>query len=179
MLTATYTPDSASSSTCYSATGSNSVTVTTPVKTTPTVTAAAKTTPTFTVTAPSSSITTAQALMVTVAVSGNPIPTGSVTLTGGGYTPAATILSGGSAIISVPAGRLYCDRDGHFRHDHGNGHGQYHRAVEPARSTGLTPRPIRCRPCQTRQGLVNLGLRYDERCSLGFAAVKNARMLPG
>jgi len=112
MLTATYTPDSSSSSTCYSATGSNSVTVTTPVKTTPTVTAAAKTTPTFTVTAPSSSITTAQALMVTVAVSGTPIPTGSVTLTGGGYTPAATILSGGSAIISVPAGRLYCDRDG-------------------------------------------------------------------
>ena len=49
------------------------------------------------------------ALTVTVAVSGgnsNPTPTGSVALTGGGYTSAATTLSSGSATINVPANSL-------------------------------------------------------------------------
>jgi pimeloyl-ACP methyl ester carboxylesterase len=95
-LTVSYIPDSNSSSTYNSAAGSNSVTVTIPAKTTPTVT----------VTPSASSITTAQALTVTVTVSGTPVPTGSVTLTGGGYTSAATTLSGGSATIIVPAGSL-------------------------------------------------------------------------
>ncbi len=70
---------------------------------------APKITPTVTVTPASSSITTAQPLSVTVVVnggSGNPTPTGSVTLTGGGYTSAATALSGGSATINIPADSL-------------------------------------------------------------------------
>jgi subtilase family serine protease len=59
-------------------------------------------TPTVTVTPSSLSITTTQALSVTVVVSGgsgNPVPTGTVTLSGGGYSSAATTLSGGSASI--------------------------------------------------------------------------------
>ena len=55
------------------------------------------------------SVTTAQALTVTIAVSGgsaNPIPTGSVTLSTGSYTSTATILAGGSAAIVVPADTL-------------------------------------------------------------------------
>jgi TolB protein len=66
-------------------------------------------TPTVKVAPSSSSITTAQALTVSVVVhggSGTSTPTGSVVLSGGGYTSAATALSGGSATISVPAGKL-------------------------------------------------------------------------
>ena len=55
------------------------------------------------------SLTTVQALSVTIAVSGgssNAVPTGSVTLASGSYASSATILSGGSATISIPAGSL-------------------------------------------------------------------------
>ena len=103
-LTVTYTPDASSSSTYNSATGTGSVTVT----------AIAKTTPTVIVTPAASSITTAQPLSVTIAVnggSGNPIPTGSVSLTGGGYTSPATTLSGGDATINIPAGSLATGSD--------------------------------------------------------------------
>jgi hypothetical protein len=100
-LTATYTPDSNSSSTYGSAIGTNTVTVTSTGKTTPTVT----------VTPSSTSITTAQILTVTIGVSGNPTPTGSVTLTSGSYTSAATTLVSGSAMITVPAGSLTTSTD--------------------------------------------------------------------
>ena len=53
--------------------------------------------------------TTEEALTVTVVVdggSGNPTPTGSVTLTGGNYTSTATSLFGNFALITVPAGSL-------------------------------------------------------------------------
>jgi sugar lactone lactonase YvrE len=66
-------------------------------------------TPTVTVTPASPIITTAQALMVTVTVSGgsgNPTPTGYITLTSGTYTSSAATLSGGSATINIPAGSL-------------------------------------------------------------------------
>jgi len=46
---------------------------------------------------------------VTVAMSGgtgNPVPTGTVTLSGGSYTSAATALSAGSATINIPANTL-------------------------------------------------------------------------
>jgi hypothetical protein len=98
-LTATYTPDAASSSTYKSATGTGSVLVV----------SAGKATPTVVVTPPSYSITTMQSLSVTIAVSdevGNPVPTGSVTLSSGSYTSAATTLVSGSATINIPAGSL-------------------------------------------------------------------------
>jgi len=69
-----------------------------------------KTTPTVTVTPSTNSITTAQALTITVAVSGTPAPTGSVKLTGGGYTSTQT-LSGGSTQFSITAGTLSTGSD--------------------------------------------------------------------
>ncbi len=102
-LTATYTPDSSSSSVYDSSTGTYSVTVTTPAKTTPTVA----------VTPSASSITTAQALTVTVAVNGgtgNPTPTGSVTLASGSYS-AQQALATGSATFSLAAGALPAGSD--------------------------------------------------------------------
>jgi hypothetical protein len=53
-------------------------------------------------------------LGVTIAVSGgsgNPTPTGSVTLTSGSYASSATALSGGSAKINIPAGSLAAGSD--------------------------------------------------------------------
>ena len=73
------------------------------------LTGTGKATPIVTVTPSSSSVTTVQALSVTVNVSGgsgNPTPTGSVMLTSGGYTSAATPLTGGSASIVITAGSL-------------------------------------------------------------------------
>jgi hypothetical protein len=72
------------------------------------------TTPTVTVTPSPSSITTAQSTTVTVAVSGGSgaaTPTGSVTLSSGTYTSAATTLTSGSAVITVPAGSLAAGTD--------------------------------------------------------------------
>jgi len=71
-------------------------------------------TPTVKVTPSSASVTTAQQLTVTINVTsatGNPTPTGAVTLTGGGYTSAATALTGGTATINVPAGSLALGAD--------------------------------------------------------------------
>jgi uncharacterized repeat protein (TIGR01451 family) len=65
--------------------------------------------PTVVVTPLPSSIAAAQSLSVTVTVSGGtgyPIPTGSVTLSGGGYTSAATTLNAGSATMNISAGSL-------------------------------------------------------------------------
>ena len=67
-------------------------------------------TPAVTVAPSPSSITTTQALNVTVNVNGSttwlPTPTGSVTLSAGSYTSPATPLSSGSATITVPADTL-------------------------------------------------------------------------
>jgi hypothetical protein len=71
-------------------------------------------TPTVTVTPALSIVSTAQDLSVGITVAGgngNPTPTGSVTLTGGGYTAAATTLSGGIATIDIPAGSLATGSD--------------------------------------------------------------------
>ena len=65
--------------------------------------------PTVTVAPSATSIDTVQALTVTVALSGgtgNPVPTGAVTLASGSYTSGSTTLNGGSASILVPAGVL-------------------------------------------------------------------------
>jgi hypothetical protein len=73
-----------------------------------------KTTPTVTVTPAAPAITTAQSLSVSIAVgggSGKPTPTGSVVLSSGGYSSAATTLSAGTATINVPAGALAVGSD--------------------------------------------------------------------
>jgi hypothetical protein len=70
--------------------------------------------PTVTVTPSPSSILTTQALTVTVAVAGlagGATPTGTVTLTSGSYSSAATTLSGGSAQIDIPANTLSAGSD--------------------------------------------------------------------
>jgi RHS repeat-associated protein len=101
-LTASYTPDSGSSSVYNTASGTSAgVSV-------------AKTTPTVTVTPSSFSITSTQQLAVTVAVNGgtgNATPTGSVTLTSGIYTSAATTLASGSATINIAGGSLAAGGD--------------------------------------------------------------------
>jgi hypothetical protein len=97
-FTASYTPDSQSSTTYNSATGtSQQVTVT-------------LATPTVTVTPSSFSITPAQPLTVTVAVSGTPTPAGSISLTGGGYSSLQS-LSSGSTQFSITAGSLSIGSD--------------------------------------------------------------------
>jgi subtilase family serine protease len=67
-----------------------------------------KITPTVAVTPGTSPITVGQSLSVAVTVSstGNPTPTGSVTLTSGSYTSSAATLATGTASITVPAGSL-------------------------------------------------------------------------
>jgi len=72
------------------------------------------TTPTVTVTPSLTSITTIQGLTVTVAVgagSGSQTATGSVVLTGGGYTSPSTALSSGTANITIPTGSLAVGTD--------------------------------------------------------------------
>jgi hypothetical protein len=99
-LTATYSGDDDYGT----AAGVNSVTVT----------GVGLLTPTVSVMPVASSITTAESLNVTITVSGgsgNPTPTGKVTLTGGGYTSEGTMLSGGSATITIPAGSLAVGTD--------------------------------------------------------------------
>ena len=64
------------------------------------------------VTPAASSITTASSLSVTVAVTGSgATPTGTVTLSGGGYTSAAATLASGSATIVIPANSLSAGTD--------------------------------------------------------------------
>ena len=64
--------------------------------------------PTVTLSPASTSVTTAQSLQVTIAVSGTRgTPTGSVTVSSGSsYTSASATLSSGSANITIPAGSL-------------------------------------------------------------------------
>lgn len=92
-LKGSYTPDSASSSAYNSASGTAPVTV-------------SLATPSVSVTPASQSILAAQALQVTVNVSGGsgaPVATGSVVLSAGSYTSASALLTAGSASIAIPA----------------------------------------------------------------------------
>ena len=66
-------------------------------------------TPNVTMSLTPTSITSTQSLTVTVTLNGGagkPVPTGSVIVTSGGYTSAATVLNAGSATITVNAGVL-------------------------------------------------------------------------
>ena len=65
-----------------------------------------KATPAVTVSPSASSITTAQTLRVTIAVTGPSTPTGSVILSSESYSSTSTSLTGGSATIAIPAGAL-------------------------------------------------------------------------
>jgi hypothetical protein len=104
-------------------------------------------TPTVTVTPSSSIISTTQSLSVGVIVAGgggNPTPTGSVTLAGGGYTSAATTLSAGSATIVIPAGSLATGSDTltvTYTPDAGSS-STYNSATGTAPVTVGTPTPI-------------------------------------
>ena len=91
-LTASYSPDTAGSAVYASASGSANVTVT------------AQPIPTVTVTPAQQSLATSSALSVTVKVTGTGATlTGSVVLSSGAYSSAATTLAGGSATITIPA----------------------------------------------------------------------------
>jgi hypothetical protein len=96
-LTATYTPDAASSSTYNAARGTASVSVTVA-------------SPTVTVASASNTIGSDQPLSVAVTVtgvSGLSMPTGTVILTSGSYSSLATVLgNSGSATMVIPAGSL-------------------------------------------------------------------------
>jgi hypothetical protein len=70
--------------------------------------------PTVTVTLPSSSITAAQALSVAINVSGipgDPVATGTVTLSSGSFLSAAVPLSSGGASMTIPAKTLTVGQD--------------------------------------------------------------------
>jgi len=79
-----------------------------------TITATYKATPTVAVIPAISAVTTAQSLSVSISLAGetgNPMPTGTVSLSSGVYTSATTTLSSGSATIVVPAGALAVGSD--------------------------------------------------------------------
>ncbi|HEX4030851.1 MAG TPA: Ig-like domain repeat protein, partial [Terracidiphilus sp.] len=101
-ITANYTPDSTSTAYYNSASGTSSITV------------GSKATPAVTVSAAPASITTSQSTTVTVTVAsagGYATPTGTVTVSSGSYTSAATALSGGKAAVSIAAGALAAGSD--------------------------------------------------------------------
>ena len=98
-LTGEYNPDANGSLEYIGATGSSSVTVT----------ATAEFTPTVTVTPPSPVVRNTIPLPIAVSVggvSGNPAPTGSVTLISGSYSSPPAPLLNGCALIAIPAGTL-------------------------------------------------------------------------
>jgi hypothetical protein len=103
-LMVTYAPDTTSAANYNNATGSA----------TETVQPIAKTAPTLVVTPSPKQVSVKQALTVTVALNGglgNPSPTGTVTLSGGGFTSAAITLNGGSASIPISGGTLSLGSD--------------------------------------------------------------------
>jgi hypothetical protein len=68
--------------------------------------------PVVVVTPASSTLSSSQVLSIAVSASGrNGVPSGSVTLTTGGYTSAATALSNGAASFNIPAGVLTAGTD--------------------------------------------------------------------
>jgi hypothetical protein len=103
-IVAVYAPDAASAATYNNASGIASISVSDPVKSAPVVT----------VTPSSSTVTTAQPLPVTITLTGSsgyPNVTGTVILSGGGYTSAPATLSANSATITIPAGALSTGAD--------------------------------------------------------------------
>jgi large repetitive protein len=103
-LTVNYGPDTTSAANYNNATGTA----------TETVQPIAKTAPALVVTPNPNNVLSNQALTVTVALNGGlgkPSPSGTVTLSGGGFTSAAVTLSGGSASIPISGGLLSLGTD--------------------------------------------------------------------
>ena len=103
-LTVNYAPDATSTANYNNAAGSAIETVQ-PI---------AKTSPTLIVTPTPNKVSVKQSVTVIVSLNGglgNPSPTGTVTLSGGGFTSAAIALSGGTATIPIPAGSLSLGTD--------------------------------------------------------------------
>ncbi|MFP5206343.1 MAG: Ig-like domain repeat protein [Acidobacteriota bacterium] len=102
-LTANYTPDTNSSTDYIGASGKTATAI-----------AVAPIAATVTVTPASTMVTPWESLSVTVTVgggTGSPAATGSVILSGGGYTSAATALTNGSVTFTIPAGTLATGSD--------------------------------------------------------------------
>ena len=103
-FTVTYTPDTSGSSLFVTNSASGAFTV-----------VGGKITPSVTVVPSSTSITSAQTLSVSIGVGSNVItsPSGTVTLTSGGYTsgPMTLLPSGGGSTINLPAGALAIGTD--------------------------------------------------------------------
>jgi len=79
-----------------------------------TVTVSESIAPTLKLTLSAPTITTAQSLTASFAVTGgtgNPTPTGSVTLSGGGYSSSSVVLSAGGASMTIPVGALAVGQD--------------------------------------------------------------------
>lgn len=97
-----------------SSTSTVTCTVTLNANTTVTAAYAGVTTPIVTVTPSSSTVVTVQPLPVKIAVigpTGQPAPTGTVTLTSGTYTSAAATLSSGGVTLNISAGSLATGSD--------------------------------------------------------------------
>jgi hypothetical protein len=103
-LTAAYTPDAASAPIYASSSTSTPLTIIVPPLVKPTLLL----TPSQTVITNSQSVTVG---VIVNAIQYYPNPTGSVTLTGGGYTSAPVVLINQSATINIPAGSLAVGQD--------------------------------------------------------------------
>ncbi len=103
-VTVTYTPDAASAPIYASSSTSTLLTVTVPPLVQPTLSL----TPSQTVITNTQSITVG---VVVNAVQYYPNPTGSVTLTGGGYSSGPVVLVNQSATVNIPAGSLAMGND--------------------------------------------------------------------
>ncbi|HUB52772.1 MAG TPA: hypothetical protein VL986_11515 [Terracidiphilus sp.] len=100
-LTVTYIPDTQSAAIYTGATGTSSIAI-------------SEVTPAISVTPSPSTITTAQPVTMSIGVSGGagePVPTGSVVLSGAGFSSASTALKKGSASVMIPAGALSIGAD--------------------------------------------------------------------
>jgi len=68
-------------------------------------------TPSVTLSPAETLITTSEALSVGVSVNGTPTPTGTITVASANYLSSATLLTGGAANITIPAGALQTGTD--------------------------------------------------------------------
>ncbi len=166
-LKATYAPDSASSGTYVTATHSSTVTVTPPIGS---GVATVSVTPSLT------KLTNAQAETVAVAVSGatgQPTPTGSVTLTVGTWTDQQS-LSNGAATLTVPSGTLSVGSDTLTANYSGDvnyaiASGTATVTVSQVESSGQTPSPVSPGSSATSTITFSAGTTYSGTLNLACA----------